>query len=310
MKNYTPVYVYPLKQNDGWRKLTGELPVKMTNDYLFRALLQSDNDTLKALLASLLHMDVKMIRSAKVTNPILLGEAITDKTFIMDIKVELNNDSLINLEMQVIREEGWTNRSLSYTCRMYDQLNRGKVYAEAKPVRQIAFCDFTLFDEYPEFYATYKLINEKNARCVYTEKFIISNVNLKRIDLADEDDKKYGLDRWCRLVKAETWEDMKMIAEKDTVISKAISGVWQLTEEERIREQCRAREEWLINDQWKNDKIARQNETIGQQRQQLAEKDAVIAEKDSMLSEKDSMIADKDREIEELKRQLENRSKE
>jgi len=84
-------------------------------------------------------------------------------------------------------------------------------------------------------------------------------VNLKRIDLADEDDKKYGLDRWCKLFKAETWENMKMIAEKDTVISKAISGVWQLTEEERIREQCRAREEWLINDQWKNDKIARQS---------------------------------------------------
>ena len=295
MKNYTPVYVYPLKQNDGWRKLTGELPVKMTNDYLFRALLQSDNDTLKALLASLLHMDVKMIRSAKVTNPILLGEAITDKTFIMDIKVELNNDSLINLEMQVIREEGWTNRSLSYTCRMYDQLNRGKVYAEAKPVRQIAFCDFTLFDEYPEFYATYKLINEKNTKCVYTENFIISNVNLKRIDLADGDDKKFGLDRWCRLFKAETWEDMKMIAEKDTVISKAISGVWQLTEEERIREQCRAREEWLINDQWKNDKIARQNETIGQQAETIGQQKLQLAEKD--------------RESEELKRQLENRSR-
>jgi len=77
MKNYTPVYVYPLTQNDGWKKLTGELPVKMTNDYLFRALLQSDNDTLKALLASLLHMDVKMIvNSTKQTlfkNHLLCG---------------------------------------------------------------------------------------------------------------------------------------------------------------------------------------------------------------------------------------------
>jgi len=59
-------------------------------------------------------------------------------------------------------------------------------------------------------------------------------VDLTRIDLADGDDKKFGLDRWCRLFKAETWEDMRMIAEKDAVISKAISGVWQLTEEERI----------------------------------------------------------------------------
>ena len=49
MKNYIPQYVYPLKRDDGWKKLTGSLPVRMTNDYLFRALLQSDNETLKGL---------------------------------------------------------------------------------------------------------------------------------------------------------------------------------------------------------------------------------------------------------------------
>ena len=42
---------------------------------------------------------------------------------------------------------------------------------------------------------------------------------LTRIDLADEDDKRYGLDRWCKLFKAETWEDMRMIAEKHLLLS-------------------------------------------------------------------------------------------
>ena len=68
MKNYTPVYSYPLTEDDGWRRLTGELPVTMTNDYLFRALLQSDNDTLKALLASLLRISARDIRKAEITN--------------------------------------------------------------------------------------------------------------------------------------------------------------------------------------------------------------------------------------------------
>ncbi len=65
MKEFKPVYKYPLKKNDGWKKLTGDLPVKMTNDYLFRALLQSDNETLKEILAAVLHIDVNEIRSAK-----------------------------------------------------------------------------------------------------------------------------------------------------------------------------------------------------------------------------------------------------
>ena len=56
---------------------------------------------------------------------------------------------------------------------------------------------------------------------------------------------------WAEMFKASTWEELKMIAAEDKTINKAVSGVWQLTEEERIREQCRAREEWLLMDKWK-----------------------------------------------------------
>ena len=311
MKNYTPVYVYPLTEDDGWKKLTGELPVKMTNDYLFRALLQSDNDTLKALLASLLRINVSDIRSAEVTNPILLGENIEDKTFIMDIKVELNNDTLIDLEMQVIRESGWTERSLSYICREFDQLNSGMAYIEAKPVRQISFCDFTLFEDAPEFYATYKLINERNKKKVYSEKLVISNIDLTRPDLATKEDKRYHLDEWCRLFKAKTWEDMRMLAENNAVMGKAISGVWQLTEEERIREKCRAREQWLINDKWKRDKIAELETEIADQKTTIKEyeisdkkKSETISEQKAEITEQKTKISALQKEIEELRNQI------
>ena len=46
MKDFKPMEVYPLKRDDGWKKMTGELPVMMVNDYLFRALMQSDNEVL------------------------------------------------------------------------------------------------------------------------------------------------------------------------------------------------------------------------------------------------------------------------
>lgn len=305
MKNYKPVEVYPLIESREWMKLTGELPVKMTNDYRFRALLQSDNDTLKALLASLLHVDVEDIRTAVVMNPIMLGAAIGDKTFIMDVKVEMNDASQIDLEMQVIREVGWTDRSLSYICRSFDQLNQGMAYIEAKPVRQIAFCDFTLFSDYPEFYSTYKLINVRDTNQVYTEKFIISNVNLTRPDLATEEDKKYKLDEWCSFFKATSWEELKMLAENNTTIGKAVSGVWQLTKEEMIREQCRAREEWLINDKWKTDTIARLSDENARQDKELKSKDKEIKSKEKEIESKDKEIKSKDEEIEALRRRLE-----
>ncbi len=41
------------------------------------------------------------------TNPIVLGETIDAKTFILDINVLLNDNANINLEMQVINEKNW-----------------------------------------------------------------------------------------------------------------------------------------------------------------------------------------------------------
>ena len=38
-------YKHVMPYRDDWEKLTGKLPVSMTNDYLFRALLQADEKT-------------------------------------------------------------------------------------------------------------------------------------------------------------------------------------------------------------------------------------------------------------------------
>ena len=297
MKNLEPMYSYPIVENDGWKNLTGALPVEMTNDYLFRALLQSDNETLKALLASVLRMDISDIESARITNEIPLGSHVDSKEFIMDVNVGLNDRANINLEMQVIKETWWSDRSLSYICRSFDNLNKGAPYDMAKPVRQVAFCDFTLFNEAPEFYAVYKVLNEKHPEVVYSDKLIITNIDLNRIDLATDEDRFYKTDEWARFFKAETWEDMKMLAEGNTTMNRAISGIWQLTDDDIIREQCRAREEWIINDN-------RKTEIIAEQDAEIKKKDAEIDKKDAEIEQKNAEIEQKDAEIKRLKMEL------
>ncbi len=285
MKNYIPQYVYPLREDDGWKELTGDLPVRMTNDYLFRALLQSDNETLKELLTALLHKEPGEIVSANVMNPILLGESIDDKTFILDVKVDLDDKSIIDLEMQVIHEAYWTDRSLSYLCRSFDRLNQGDPYGAARPVLQIAFCDFTLFEDAPEFYSVYKIVNIRKPEIVYSEKFVFVNIDLTREDLATEEDRKYRIDVWAKLFKAETWEDLKMLAAKNEAIDRAVSGAWQLTEEEMIREKCRARDEWIINDKWKTDTIAQQEAALKEYEINDKWKTDTIAQQEATLKE-------------------------
>lgn len=68
--------------------------------------------------------------------------------------------------------------------------------------------------DYPEFYASYKLINVKSHQ-TYSDKITLNVVDLSRIDLATEEDRLYHIDYWAALFQATTWEKIRMLASKD-----------------------------------------------------------------------------------------------
>ena len=144
--SHSPTLLYPS---------SGAVTIPMTNDYLFRAFLQQNNKALKGLICALLHLDPREIYSVEITNPIVLGDSTNDKTFILDIRIQLNGSAIINLEMQVINQYNWVDRSLSYLCRNFDHLRTGAEYEDIHPVVQIGILNFPLFEDRPEFYATY-----------------------------------------------------------------------------------------------------------------------------------------------------------
>ena len=122
---------------------------------------------------SLLNLEQSEIKSTVITNPIKLGEKIDDKTFVLDIHVMLNDDTRLNLEMQVINRGNWPERSLNYLCRAYDQLKLGEDYSQSKCAIHIGILDFTLFKAYPEFYAHNMMMNVKNHHVSVRSKHLL-----------------------------------------------------------------------------------------------------------------------------------------
>lgn len=90
-----------------------------------------------------------------------------------------------------------------YLCRSLEQLNHGQDFAEAKSVIHIGFLDYSLFPDYPEFYASYKLINIKNPR-KYSDNLTLHVLDLSRIELATAENKLYHIHEWAMLFKATT----------------------------------------------------------------------------------------------------------
>ena len=164
---------------------TGKLDYPMTNDYMFRAVLQSNNKALTGLIGSLLHILPEDIASVEVTNPIILGESCEEKEFRLDTNVVLNERRLINLEMQVVRPDDWTSRSLAYLCRDFDSLSRGKEYADVSPVVHIGILDFTLFKDAPEFYSQNMFMNTKTHK-IYSDKLILHVLDLNHREYMSE----------------------------------------------------------------------------------------------------------------------------
>ncbi len=284
-----------------WHQMTGSLGFRVNNDYLFRALLQTDNDVLKALIASLFHWKTEEITSADIENPIQLGERLNKKLYILDIKVLLNNRYTVNLEMQIINENNWPERSLCYLCRVFDHLNRGDAYTDVKPACQIGFTDFSPFPDHREFYDTYLLTSSKNQN-IYTDKFKISVVDLSHIELADEDDKAFHLDDWAKMFKAKTWEELRMLAEKNPAIDEAVTKIHMLTEEEMIRQQMESEEEYY--------RIQRTREIEHERKMKQAEEMMKQAEETKKQAEETKKQAEETKkQAEETKKQAEETKK-
>lgn len=273
-----------------WHTQTGKLPVSMTNDYLFHILLQENNRMLKALIASVLHYSPDTIKSAEITNPIEHGKTLDEKTFILDVKVLLNNSSIINLEMQVVNYNDWPERSLVYLCRAFDSITRGSDYTDLRPVVQISFLNFPLFEDEQEFCSTFKLININTGK-VYTDKFSMSVVYLPYIENATAADIAHHVSDWAAMFKAKTWEDLKMLAAKNPDIEDAITTTFHVTQDDLLREEMERREEYIIHELAMKNRFKRVTSDLKKANEALVEKDAVIADMDAEIANKDAEIA-------------------
>lgn len=282
---------------------TGSVAYNMTNDCLFHIVLQKNKKALIGLVASLLHLDPDTILDAVVQNPIEIGHNITSKTLYLDILVLFNNNTSVNLEMQVKNLHNWVPRSLSYLCREFDSLDHGDDYSDAKPAYHIGFLDYTLFPDHPEFYATYRMCNLKSGH-VYSDKLTISVVELNHINMATEEDKSYGIDKWAALFKATTWEEVKMLAQTDPYIESAAESMYSSVTDPRVLNILRVRQEEIRGDIRRRERLAEQDRQIAEQDRQIAEQGRRIAEQNRQLAEQDRQLAEQDRQISAMKEQI------
>ena len=278
--------------SEALKKATGIIPYTFLNDYMFRVILQKHKNVLRSIVCACLKLEVGDVQDIVVQNPIELGEAIDDKTFIWDIHVLLNNNMIINLEMQVLDLKDWPERSLSYLARSYDNVVKGDEYINVKPVYHIGFLNYTIFPEYPEFFAKYRMMNIKNHN-VYTTKFNLYVVDLTQTKLATQEDVDTGLVYWTQVFKAKTWEELRQMAERNQELQEATEALYVYNQDEIVKEQCRARQDYYNHERGTQKRLEEARIALEESKTELMKSNAIIESQKEVVKKVVSSYAEK-----------------
>ena len=224
-------------------QMSGRLRYTLTNDYLFRAVFQTNQKVLKGLLASVLHLEPEDIQKLVILNPILLGQTMNEKTCILDLYLLMNDHTRINIEMQVAPKSYYRDRTLLYTGRAYDSLERGAEYGLLRPVVHISLLAEPPRTGKKKFYSEWMMLDIEDHE-IFSRNFRIIVVQLKENKQAKEREINSGLARWARLFLAETWEELQEIIKESDWMAETVYTLRNLTEDEKIRLECEARERY------------------------------------------------------------------
>lgn len=135
---------------------------------------------------------------------------------------------------------------------------------------------------------------------IYSDSLSLSVVDLSRIDLATKEDKQYHIDDWAQLFKATTWEEIKMLADKNEYLNETAENILKLSADYFVRKRCHDREEYYQDLRNYERAIVERDNTIANYKKVLAEKDA---ENQKLLAEKDAENKRLLIEIEQLKQE-------
>lgn len=213
----------------------------LKNDYMFHAVMQDSRKALEDLISALTDIPKDKIEECCVENPIIYGEDIRAKDIMLDVRILLNNQVRIDVELQVECQQSWPERSLLYWCRLFDTLQAGEWYDQLKPTYHIGILNFTLDKENPEFYSEYRIMNVKTGR-IYTDHLVIRDMDLTKVELAIESPQERELKDWALLFRAQSIEEFQMLAHGNEVFENMAVTLEKYNEDARIREQCLARE--------------------------------------------------------------------
>lgn len=214
-----------------------EIKKEMTpkKDYIFKRLFSSvgKEKIVKDFLEAILEVKIDSVTLGQDTR--LLAESIEGKTGILDVKVTLEDGSIVDVEMQNTKNKFIAKRALFYASRMYSsQLPQGGIYQDLNKVIVIFIMDFNLFEDI-ENYHTKWLMTEENNLDMQLDEMELHFIELPKF-LMSTCNKKSKLDQWLLFIDYSRKELLKEVMEENKNVKDAEEELRKLQMDEYLQE--------------------------------------------------------------------------
>ncbi len=209
-------------------------------DFAFKEIMTDENARI-GFLSAVLKLKPKEIQKTNLLNTNLRKLHQDEKQGILDVRILMNNNTEIDIEIQLAELKVWADRSLFYLSKMYtEQIQEGQAYHVFKKCVSISILNFTLFPKEPEFYSCFRIMEEKR-HIVYTDKMEFHVLELPKLPKElKEDSSKLLL--WAKFINAEKKEEFEMLAEKDSYLNQAYQKLQVISQDKEKRLEYEARE--------------------------------------------------------------------
>ena len=197
-------------------------------DFCFKELMEFE-EVRQGFIAAVLGIEPEEVIKTELLPTHLRVRHNKDKLGILDVRVILNGDVQLDMEIQVAKFLFWRERSLFYLSKMYsDVILAGEGYHVLGKCIHVGILDFILFEEDEEFYSCFHMWEDKRRR-KYSDKFEIHIVELPKV--AEREYPETALLKWAKFLNAEKKEEFEMAAKTDPHIRKAYEQLLHMSED-------------------------------------------------------------------------------
>ncbi len=223
---------------------TEEFLMKPKIDYAFKELMM-DGNVRRGFIAAVLGIDPEGIRETYIINAELRREHADEKQGILDVHVLMNDDTEIDIEINLAYMSFWGSRVVFYEAKMVTgQLHPGDRYDKLRKCISISVLDFKLFKKETGYYSCFHLW-EDTRRFLLTDRVEFHVIELPKLpDLTKAfiescDDPRM---LWAEFIRAERREDLTMISRQNVYIGEAMERLEVISQDKQKQLEYLSRE--------------------------------------------------------------------